>query len=106
LWCSGGNNRAVARQAFADVLPSAIIDRRGKGSPDSFVIEIFEANRGALQALLEDGLLASHGLLDSDRVRAVLADTAPVRGSAYGRVMQLADVEAWARSWTERRPPR
>lgn len=105
LWCRGGTNRTLARRAFADALPPAIIGRRGKGAPDSFVIEIFEANRSVFGEFLEDGLLASQGLIDLAGVRAVLADTAPVRGNAYARVMQLADAEAWARSWTRRTPP-
>ncbi|MBO9712499.1 asparagine synthetase B family protein [Sphingomonas sp.] len=103
LWCRGGNNRMVARRAFAGDLPKAIVKRRGKGAPDSFEIEIYEANRAALRELLEDGLLAAHGLIDMDGVRAVLADTRPVRGIAYSRVMQLGETEAWARSWTGRR---
>lgn len=106
LWCRGGNNRAVARRAFAGGLPEEIVERRGKGAPDSFEIEIFEASRAALRELLEDGLLASHRLIDLDGVRAVLADTAPIKGIAYSRVMQLAETEAWARSWTERRERR
>jgi asparagine synthase (glutamine-hydrolysing) len=102
LWCRGGHNRMVARRAFADRLPPDVLARRGKGTPEPFAIEIFEANRAALCEMLEDGLLAAHGLIDLAAVRAVLAEAGPVRSKAHARVMQLADVEAWARSWSGR----
>lgn len=102
LWCRGGHNRMVARRAFADRLPPEVIARRGKGTPEPFAIEIFEAHRAALRDLLEDGLLAANGLIDVVAVRAVLAEPGPVRSKAHARVMQLADAEAWARSWCGR----
>ncbi|MCW3835024.1 asparagine synthase-related protein [Sphingomonas canadensis] len=101
-WCRGGNNRMVARRAFAGDLPVSVIARRGKGTPDAFAIALFEANRAQLRELLLDGLLARHGLIDAVAVEAALADQRPIAGHGYSRILQLADVEAWARSWTAR----
>ncbi|WP_343517791.1 asparagine synthase-related protein [Sphingomonas sp.] len=98
-WYANGCNRAVARHAVARQLPDAIAWRRSKGAMDSFIVEIFEQNRASLSEWLVDGELASRGIIDRAAVKAELADRGPTRGTAYARLMQLADVEAWARSW-------
>jgi asparagine synthase (glutamine-hydrolysing) len=99
MWCSGGRNRAVARDAFADALPAAIIDRRSKGSPSTFLAEIFEANRGVIRDMLLGGLLADHALLDTKELDRFLADPRPSHGLSFSRILRLVDVEAWARAW-------
>jgi asparagine synthase (glutamine-hydrolysing) len=100
LWFERGRNRAVARHAFAPLLPPSIAWRPTKGVMDSFMVEIFETHRALLKAMLLDGALAASGLIDLDAVTRVLDDPAPVRGEAFGRILQFADVEAWLRSWT------
>lgn len=103
MWCAGGWNRSIARSAFARDLPKSIIERRSKGSPGSFVIEIYEARRRAVRALLADGLLAQAGLVDVDSLIAVIDDPRPVRANHYSRIMGLVDVEVWLRAWDGRR---
>lgn len=98
MWCAGGHNRMIARRAFADLLPASIIERRSKGTPDSFVVELFEHNRSRLRDLLADGLLAAHGLIDASEIVRQLGDLRPVLGLGYWRIMTLADVEAWLRA--------
>ena len=98
LWCEGGNNRMVARTAFAADLPPAIIARRSKGTPDAFVADLFEARREQILLLLGDGLLAAHGLLDLRALLPAIADTRPISSHDFSRIMQLVDVEAWARA--------
>jgi asparagine synthase (glutamine-hydrolysing) len=100
LWFEHGRNRAIARRAFADDLPADILQRRSKGTPDSFVAEIFETHRTALRRMLADGVLAKHGMIDLAAAFRVLDDPRPVHGDAFRRVLQFADVEAWARAWT------
>lgn len=98
LWFEGGRNRVVARRAFAGDLPADIIQRRSKGTPDSFVAQIFETHRVAIRRMLADGELAAHDMLDLPAVLRVLDDPRPVHGDAFRRVLQFADVEAWARA--------
>jgi asparagine synthase (glutamine-hydrolysing) len=100
LWFEGGRNRVVARRAFAGDLPKDIVGRRSKGTPDSFVAQIFETHRAAIRRMLADGELAAHDMLDLPAVLRVLDDPRPVHGDAFRRVLQFADVEAWARAWT------
>lgn len=99
MWFRDGLNRVVARDAFAEMLPPEIIHRRSKGTPDSFIVEIYEANRSKIRSLLADGLLASQNMIDLPEILRVLDDPRPAHGTAYRRIMTFADVEAWARAW-------
>jgi asparagine synthase (glutamine-hydrolysing) len=98
-WFRDGRNRAVAREAFAACLPSAIVQRRSKGSPDGFVAELFENNRQTIRAMLLEGRLQAQGILDRGAAERVLADPRPALGLGYRRVMRLVDAEAWVASW-------
>jgi len=95
MWCLGGQNRSLARRAYADALPPELLSRRAKGTPDCFVVELFEANRKVIRDFLADGLLSSHGILDRDAAANLLKEDEPVRGLSYWRIMMLTDVEAW-----------
>lgn len=103
LWCDGGRDRAIARMAFAGHLPAQILDRRSKGSPDSFVVEIFETHRPVIRDLLCGGLLAAQKLVLPDLIAADLAQLRPADHMLMSRIMALVDVEAWLRCWRARR---
>lgn len=99
LWYERGRNRAVARRAFAPLLPEANAWRQSKGAMDSFIVEIFEANRPRLREMLADGELAKSGLLDREATLAAIDAQGPVRGRAFDRVLDFADIEAWHAAW-------
>lgn len=99
LWFDRGRDRAAARHGFSTLLPEGVAWRRSKGAMDSFIVEIFEANRARLKPFLLDGMLAASGLIDREALTGVLDDPTPTRGLDYARVMFFADVEAWLRSW-------
>ena len=99
MWFDRGCNRAVARHAFEADLPPEVAWRRSKGSPDSFLVEMFDANRARIRALLLHGNLARHGLLDRNALASHLDDRSPVRGSDHVRILRLVDIEAWTRCW-------
>lgn len=98
-WFDNGHNRAVARHAFAQDLPREVIWRRSKGSPDSFVVELYESNRALIREMLMEGNLMSHGLLDRTSLAHSLNDSGPPKGEDHGRLMRLVDIEAWSRCW-------
>jgi asparagine synthase (glutamine-hydrolysing) len=99
LWFAPGHDRAAARQAFANMLPAQIIDRRSKGTPAAFAASLIDVYRDTLRPLLLDGQLAANGVIDSGAVRTLIDDPTPPKGFAFGRLLQLADAEAWARCW-------
>jgi asparagine synthase (glutamine-hydrolysing) len=94
-WFKEGINRIVARDAFRERLPPAILERKAKGSPDSYIGEIFTANRHHIRSLLLEGAMARAHLLDLPRLEHALASQELVQGTDYHRIMALADVEAW-----------
>lgn len=99
LWSSGGINRALARAAFADVLPPAIRQRTSKAGPDSFIRSLFAVHEMPIRDLLLGGLLADHGLIDREAV-AVALETDVLSGDAIVyRLLDLLEAETWARSW-------
>jgi asparagine synthase (glutamine-hydrolysing) len=98
LSCTGGANRAVARAAYANALPEAIVARRSKGGFDGFVHDLLERNRTTAREMLLDGTLAREGWLDREAILAVLQDPAPIAPHASLRLLRLVAVEAWLNS--------
>ncbi len=102
FWVEGGQNRAMARQAFADRLPPLLANRKTKGGLSSLVATITGTHLEILSRRLQDGRLAQAGLLD----RAGLAQALNAPGSISSidqfRILQIADIEAWVRTWTDR----
>ncbi len=101
VWCEGGIDRAVARRAFKDRLPPLLLERKSKGSFDSYAAAIFETNRASIREMLLDGILSSQGLLDINRIESAL-DGRHVGSTELLRLLDLIDVEAWAMAWTSR----
>jgi asparagine synthase (glutamine-hydrolysing) len=99
LWVRGGRDRAVARHSFADQLPAEIIQRRSKGSVDSYCLQLYERHRVQLQQLLADGHLVAAGILDPDALRRYFGQPRPARDVSYFRLLSLVDVEIWLRDW-------
>lgn len=98
-WCAEGRNRAVARIAFADTLPSRILNRMSKGGPDSFGIQFFTQYRSEIAERLLDGHLARRGLIDRMKIEQLLLNERPDVGPEQTRLLQLIDTEAWIDHW-------
>jgi len=99
MWVDGGRNRSVARDAFADRLPPEILQRRGKGDFTGLCGAAFTRQRQALANLLLEGWLAGEGLLDRGAVEAYLSKVEPPKDLDFFRLLEIAAVETWARSW-------
>lgn len=101
VWCEGGQNRSLARQAFAKSLPSEIISRRSKGGPDNFSLAVFDCYSSAIRELLLDGAMAKAGLLDKAAIETALEHGRPTKASSKLRILALTDAEAWVRNWVD-----
>lgn len=97
-WVAGGRNRAIARDAFADLLPASVIARQSKGAFDGFAVRLIDASRDVLRSMLLDGALARHGLINKDAVARAL-DGRDQDDEAIVQILAFADVEAWVRAW-------
>lgn len=99
-WIEGGQDRSVARAAFARQLPAPLVNRRSKGGPLTFAAEIVELHRSTIRELLCEGLLADHGVIDRLAVADLLSGTTPVPADYLLRIMLLAEAEVWSRHWS------
>jgi len=101
LACTGGANRAVARAAFYEALPTVILERRTKGGFDGFAHRLLERNRAVAREMLLQGRLAQDGWLDTRMIEHCLADPAPIAPGRSIRLLRLIAVEAWLASVAE-----
>lgn len=100
MWVAQGRDRAIAREAYARLLPRDIYNRRSKGRINRFITEAYEANRSVIRAVLHDGVLARHGVIDLDAIDAILAAPLVLDDTAFMGLIRLVDVELWAQGWT------
>lgn len=96
--CRGGHNRAVARAAFAGLLPAAVLARRDKGAFDGFAHSVLEHHRAVAREMLLGGILAREGLIDIPAIAQLLAAAVPAGGERGNRVLRLVAIEAWLQS--------
>jgi asparagine synthase (glutamine-hydrolysing) len=102
-WCRFGQDRSVAREAFRDVLPPEIVNRRSKGTPGAFVFQIVECNTPLLRERLVNGHLARLHLIDTVRLEASLARPTQMSNTDAIQILLLSETEAWIDHWRARR---
>lgn len=86
------------RHGFTPALPAPVLARRSKGTPTGFFAALVQHNAAMLRPFLLDGVLATNLVIDRQAVEAALAPE-PARDLSFARLLQMADAEAWARSW-------
>lgn len=99
MWVAGGRDRAIARAALADLLPEAVLQRRGKGGLGRMFRGQFESLARALGALLVDGHLADAGILDRGAVVAYLDQRKRWDDGQWLRLLDLVAAEQWLESF-------
>lgn len=105
MWIAEGRNRAVARAAFADLLPADILNRRSKGTFMSYLGAVYRRNRDRMRDYLLHGRLQEQGLLDADALSGFLRHDLPERGRSFTRIFDICMVENWVRHQSESPPP-
>lgn len=99
LWFEHGRDRSVARAAFREMLPRAVLNRRGKGTLQSMFVNAFAAQRNELRGLLARGRLAESGIIDVGAVTRFLDRVEQPRNGDYFRLLEVASAEQWLRSF-------
>jgi asparagine synthase (glutamine-hydrolysing) len=93
-------NGAVARKAFGTMISEDVLKRGiGKGTIDLWLQDLIPRNREFLQELMLDGVLVREGILDRDKIAAMISGA--VSTSLVGTedlVVQLY-IESWLRRW-------
>ena len=95
----GSNDRALAREAFADRLPMEVLRRRSKGDLQAYYGRMLSRSLGILRPFLLEGLLAREGLIDRVFLEEALTPESLLWRDLVGHVAGLIAVEAWARRW-------
>jgi asparagine synthase (glutamine-hydrolysing) len=95
----GRGDRALARWAFRDRLPRAVIDRRTKGETSTFYGHGLADSLEALTPFLLDGRLVQQGLLDPEQLAARLDVDYLTRTGEVMDLLVAAMLEAWVRRW-------
>lgn len=97
MWFSGAQNRAIARQAFADALPPTIYARKSKGTFTGFLGALYRRNRSGMRDFLLDGELHARGLLDADALIQFTHGELPRGDGSFMRIFQICAMENWVR---------
>lgn len=98
-WIAGGRNRSVARRAFKDRLPNALIDRTSKGGPNSFAFAVMDHFKADIRDRLLTGRLAERGLINPHRIAQALASDTYLRAPDHMRLSLILEAENWVRHW-------
>lgn len=98
MWISEGRNRAIARNAFADLLPSDVLHRRSKGTFMNYSGAVYRRNKHRLKTYLLTGQLEGQRLLDTDDLRRFFEQDPDTQGDSFMRVFDLCEVENWVRN--------
>jgi asparagine synthase (glutamine-hydrolysing) len=99
LWVGGGRDRAVARDAFAGLVPSSVLQRRMKGSLQSLLYRSFAQLLPQMRELLLEGELARSAIIDTVAVGAALTGEKWMADAVQLRISEMAALELWLRSW-------
>jgi asparagine synthase (glutamine-hydrolysing) len=100
MWIADGQNRAIARQAFADQLPRGTLDRHSKGSYTGHMAGVYMRNKLKIREFLEDGQLCAHDLLDRPALANFFAKDLASRDLSFLRIFDLCAAENWTRQQT------
>lgn len=95
----GGIDRAIARAAFADILPEAIVRRTAKGGADHYSLRVFERNLPFYRSMLLDGQLIKTGWLDRAKLERALSMESAIAGKGTTFLKLALAAEAWLATW-------
>jgi asparagine synthase (glutamine-hydrolysing) len=93
-----GVERGLVRRTYADVLPSAVINRVTKGETTRFFIAQLDAQWPMLREMLLGGRLAEQDAINRAKLEAILGGDRVASLEAGGDLMSCLAAELWLRS--------
>lgn len=94
----GGENRAIARSAFAHLLPADVLNRRSKGSFTSYYGATFQRSKEQIRAFLQTSQLMDRRLLDPKALAGLFDGSHPPRDTSFMRAFDLCMIENWVQN--------
>jgi asparagine synthase (glutamine-hydrolysing) len=95
---AGGHERALARAAFADLVPEHVLQRVSKGETTRFFASVLSANGDFLRSLLLGGRLVELGIVDKAALTSALGGAWLQSGLAADGLYALIAAECWLRN--------
>ena len=95
-----GKSRGLVREAFADQLPTEIVQRYSKGGTTSYFNRMLNSDAAFLREFLLDGVLAKQGILDRRALENELEESALLRGNNVRSLLDAVRAEAWLAAWS------
>jgi asparagine synthase (glutamine-hydrolysing) len=97
----GGRQRALARDAFGDILPKAIAHREDKGETAWFIREFIRRNELPIREAVLDGVLVRERIVVRSELEPYLMKRQPMRAEQYWALLACLASELFLRSWNE-----
>ncbi|MDP8984627.1 MAG: asparagine synthase-related protein [Pseudomonadota bacterium] len=94
----GGRRRGLARDAFSDRVPRAIIEREDKGETSARIRAMIRQNEFFLRGILLDGILVKENIVSRFALEAILVKGQSWRPDNYWALLGCITAEIWARS--------
>lgn len=94
-----GWNRAVARAAFSNELPTDVLQRTCKTTSSPWVTQTIRQHASWLRSFLLDGALAAQGILDRKRVEETLSERISPSTTVAAELFHHIYIEGWLRQW-------
>lgn len=95
----GGIDRSLARFAFRNLLPEAIVGRTSKSVPEGVYDQVFDREKKELKEVLLDGLLVGNGILDRPYLEEFFSESLRLAPASKSTILQFYDWEIWANRW-------
>lgn len=99
---SGGQDRALLREAFSGRAPGEILARSSKGAMDGYYSKLCASNAQFIRERLLDGVLIRQGLLERAKLERDLPRRGDPRDGCEMTLLHLLDAELWAHAWVRR----
>lgn len=97
MWFAGGQNRAVARKAFSDILPRGVLRRKSKGTMTAYLGALHRRKKREIIHFLVDGQLREERLLDADALLRLDSSDQSEDEPTFMRLFHLCILENWVR---------
>lgn len=93
-----GKERALARAAFADLVPEGVFRRTTKGETTRYFAAVLSANAEWIKSVLIDGRLVQSGIVEASVMRDLFKSGWLQNGVVTGAVYTLIASECWLRN--------
>jgi asparagine synthase (glutamine-hydrolysing) len=94
----GGRERALARAAFADLVPQSVFHRITKGETTRYFSAVLAANAEWIKAMLVGGRLAASGVVEDRAMESLFRPGWLQNGATASVVYALIVAECWLRN--------